>query len=99
MLHQAYTNRCLCDCLILRWHSAFAREGCQLAELCLILQWHAVFAREGCHLAELIPYGGRPVTVRTEVNVNTVAVAIREKHHSSILKLAELLNISRISVN
>ncbi len=39
------------------------------------------------------------VPVRTEVNVNTVAVTIREEHHSSTCKLAKLLNSSRTSVN
>ncbi len=62
MLHEAYTNRCLCGCLILWWHTAFAREGYQSAEL--------------------IPYGGQPAIERTEVNVNTAAVAVREERHS-----------------
>ncbi len=79
MLHQAYTGRCLCDRSILRWHAAFAREGCPSTEL--------------------IPHVGQPVTVHTKVNVNIVAVAIREECHSSTHKLAELLNISQISVN
>ncbi len=55
--------------------------------------------REGHQLTELIPHGGRPATVRTEVNVNTGAVAIREERLSSTHKLAELLNIYRMSVN
>ncbi len=79
ILHQACTARCLRDHLILRWHTAFTREGCQSAE----------------H----IPHGGWLAMVRTEVNVNTVAFVIREEHHSSTCKLAELLNISRTSVN
>ncbi len=79
MLHQVYTNRCLCDRSILWWHTAFMREGCQSAEL--------------------IPHDGRPAIMRTEVNVDTVAVAIREECHSSTRKLAKLLNISRTSVN
>ncbi len=58
MLHQVYTDRCLCD-----------RS---------ILQWHTVFVREGRQSAELIAHGGRWATVSTEVNMNTVAVAIRE---------------------
>ncbi len=33
MLHQAYTDRCLCDRLILRWHTAFVREGHQSVEI------------------------------------------------------------------
>ncbi len=37
--------------------------------------------------------------MRTEVNVNTVAVAIGEKRHSSTRTLAELPNISQILVN
>ncbi len=47
----------------------------------------------------LIPYDGQPTMVRTEINVNTVAVVIREEYHSSTRKLAELLNISRTSMN
>ncbi len=79
MLHQAYTDKCVSGHLILRWHTAFAREECQSPEL--------------------IPHGGWPAMAYTEVNVNTVAVAIREKHHSSTRKLAKLLNISQILVN
>ncbi len=37
--------------------------------------------------------------VSTEVNVNMVAVVIREECHSSTRKIAKLLNISRMSVN
>ncbi len=33
MLHQAYTDRCLCDRSILQRHTVFAREEHQLAEL------------------------------------------------------------------
>ncbi len=93
MLHQAYTDKYLCDRSILQWHTAFVREGHQSAEL--------------------IPHGGRPAIVHTEVNVNTVTVAIREECHSwtlyspnwreechsSTCKLAKLLNISRTAVN
>ncbi len=60
MLHQVYTDKCLCDHPILRWHTVFARERCQSVEL--------------------IPHGGRLATVCAEVNLNTVAVAIREEH-------------------
>ncbi len=50
-------------------------------------------------MAELIPHGGQLVMVRAEVNVNMVAVAIKEECHSSTRKFAKLLNISRTSVN
>ncbi len=33
MSHQAYTDRCLYDRSILRWHTEFTREGCQSVEL------------------------------------------------------------------
>ncbi len=79
MLHQAYIDRCLCDCSILGWHTAFTREGCQSAKL--------------------VSHDGQPAMVRTEINVNMMAVVIREKHHSLTYKLAELLNISQMSVN
>ncbi len=39
------------------------------------------------------------MTLRTEVNVNTVAVMIREEHHTQTLNLKKLMNISRTSVN
>ncbi len=33
MLHHSCTDRCFCDRSILRWHTAFTREGRQLVEL------------------------------------------------------------------
>ncbi len=44
-----------------------------------ILRWHTAFAREERHLVELIPQGGQLVTMCTEVDMNTVAVTIREE--------------------
>ncbi len=65
---------------------------------CSNLQWHAAFVEEGRQLAKLISHSCRLATVRTEVNVNTVAVAIREERHSPTRKLTQLRNISRTSV-
>ncbi len=58
-----------------------------------------MFTRKGCKSVELIRHSSQPVTVRTEVNMNTVAVAIREERHSSTHKFAKLLTISQTSVN
>ncbi len=48
----------------------------------LTLWWQTAFAREGHQSVELIPHSVRLAMVHTDVNVNMVAVAIREERHS-----------------
>ena len=63
-----------------------------------ILRWHNLF-KAGRESFELIPHGGHPTTVRTEVNINTVSAIIQEDSHLSTRKIASLLNISKSSVS
>ncbi len=62
-----------------------------------IHRWHRAFM-DGRKSAEIERVSGRPRTVVTDVNINTVSAMTEEDCYSSIRKLADDLHIPRMSI-
>ncbi len=60
--------------------------------------WHKEF-KDGWQLVELLPHTGRPASVCTATNVNTISVIIREDRHLSLRKLEDQTNTLRSSIH
>ncbi len=63
-----------------------------------ILHWHNFFTK-GRESVALKPHSGRPASIVTETNINTVTAIIRDDCHMSVKMLKSMVHISKSSIH
>ncbi len=64
----------------------------------MILCWYNFFIK-GRELAALEPHSGRPTSIVTEMNINTVVAIIRDDRHLLVKRWESMVHISKSSIH